>query len=235
MAARSVRSSGLEEGRTPGSASGLAIFDLDRTLYQGTSLVPFGRELVRRRFISKRMLARHLWDARTFTKKGEQHGTVSTLCEELLAVAEGREAAPLAEIATEVGTEIGEHLHPTARWLVDQHLDRGDFVVIVSASIHELVEGVARAIGVHRGVGTKAEVVDGILTGRLVGPVCHGAGKLVRLRAEVGAVDLSSASAYADSESDLPLLAAVGTPVAVNPDKSLVAMADGEGWPSVSF
>ena len=59
----------------------------------------------------------------------------------------------------------------------------------------------------------------------------HGPGKLERLRAELGEVDLGRAFAYADSGSDLPLLRACGGPVAVNPDRRLREVAASAGWP----
>jgi phosphoserine phosphatase len=43
-------------------------------------------------------------------------------------------------------------------------------------------------------------------------------------------VDLSRSYAYADSISDLPMLEAVGNPVAVNPDRRLAAAAKERGW-----
>jgi phosphoserine phosphatase len=43
-------------------------------------------------------------------------------------------------------------------------------------------------------------------------------------------VDLSRSYAYADSISDLPMLEAVGNPVAVNPDKRLLAAAQDREW-----
>src|SRR5215204_3623287 len=42
--------------------------------------------------------------------------------------------------------------------------------------------------------------------------------------------DLSESVAYADSTSDLPMLEAVGFPVAVNPETRLAALARKRGW-----
>ena len=116
-----------------------------------------------------------------------------------------------------------------------RHLDSGDFCIVLSASPHELVESVAVALGAHRAVGTRIDIVDGVLTGRLDGPFCYGAGKLEALEREVGRIDLHTATAYADSGSDLPLLERCGTAVAVNPDKELRRWASHAGWPIVQF
>ena len=96
------------------------------------------------------------------------------------------------------------------------------------------MDAVARALRLHRGIGTRCGV-DGRLTGRLDGPFCHSDGKLARLRDEVGMVDLSRAQAYSDAATDLPLLSACGFPVAVNPDRKLRAAAKAAGWPVLQF
>ena len=48
-------------------------------------------------------------------------------------------------------------------------------------------------------------------------------------------LDLSQCYAYSDSASDLPMLRAVGHPVAVNPDGKLERHARANGWPIVIF
>ena len=103
--------------------------------------------------------------------------------------------------------------------------------MVVSASPQELVDVAVRALGAHRGVGTRLEIVDGRFTGRLEGAFCHGRGKLARLWSDLGTADLGDASAYSDSASDLPLLSAAGRPVAVNPDRRLRRAAQVAGWP----
>jgi phosphoserine phosphatase len=102
---------------------------------------------------------------------------------------------------------------------------------VLSASPQELVEAVTSELGALRAVGTRIEVVDGVLTGRLDGPFCYGVGKLEALEREVGRVDLSCAAAYADSGSDIPLLDRCRTAVAINPDRELRRWARREGWP----
>jgi phosphoserine phosphatase len=65
-------------------------------------------------------------------------------------------------------------------------------------------------------------------------PDCTG-GKLEALDREVGRLDLTMATGYADSGSDLPLLEQCGTAVAVNPDAELRRWARSKGWPVVRF
>jgi phosphoserine phosphatase len=88
------------------------------------------------------------------------------------------------------------------------------------------------------GIGT-AYAVDpaGLLTGELDGPFMYGEGKVEAMRryAADHEIDLAESWAYSDSASDLPMLRAVGKPVAVNPDEELAAVAKHEGWRVMRF
>jgi phosphoserine phosphatase len=81
-------------------------------------------------------------------------------------------------------------------------------------------------------MGTVAEHVDGVYTGRLVGDMLHGPAKAeaVRALAEREGLDLTRCSAYSDSYNDLPMLSLVGDPCAINPDSKLRAHARAHGW-----
>ena len=78
---------------------------------------------------------------------------------------------------------------------------------------------------------------DGHYTGRLAGPFTYREGKAeaLRLLAEREGIDLAASYAYSDSESDLPMLRAVGHPVAVNPDAELERVARAEEWETLRF
>jgi phosphoserine phosphatase len=93
------------------------------------------------------------------------------------------------------------------------------------------------ALGMTGGIGTCSEIVDGIYTGRLVGPFCYGPGKVEAIAdvARWEGFDLAQCYAYSDSVSDLPMMHAVGHPVAVNPDAKLERVARRNGWPVVVF
>ncbi|MFP5375308.1 MAG: HAD family hydrolase [Acidimicrobiia bacterium] len=209
----------------------LAIFDLDRTLVPGSSLLALGRALADRHLIDRALVARHALRAAVFARRGLPDGRIEGVRRCVLAAAADRDRDQVASVAREVGGDIAAGAYPAARWLLERHRAAGDRCVVLSASPQELVESVGAALGAHEAIGTRAEVVHGRFTGRLDGPFCHGPGKLERLRHELGPVDLGAAVAYADSGSDLPLLTACGHPVAVNPDRRLRAAAAAGRWP----
>ena len=100
-----------------------------------------------------------------------------------------------------------------------------------------MAELLAHVLGFDGGIGSRSEVVDGVYTGRAGGPFTYREGKAEAIRelAEREGIDLAQSYAYSDSESDLPMLRAVGHPVAVNPDRALEKIARAEGWRVMRF
>ncbi|MDA8219030.1 MAG: HAD-IB family hydrolase [Dehalococcoidales bacterium] len=117
-----------------------------------------------------------------------------------------------------------------------RHQEKGDLVVLVSATLQGLLEVLAQELGADHVIGSRLELHDGHYTGRMAPPLCFGAHKALRVRellASTEPVDLSASSAYADSGHDAALLELVGSPIAVNPDPALLTMAQRRGWPVI--
>ena len=117
--------------------------------------------------------------------------------------------------------------------LFDQHHAAGRRVVIVSSAPFEVVGPLGEFLGADEVIATRAEIDDdGLYTGELavlrVRPVQGRADP--RDRASAKGIDLSASYAYSDSVTDLPMLEAVGHPVAVNPDRDLAREAKERGW-----
>ena len=115
-----------------------------------------------------------------------------------------------------------------------QHKHDGDHVVLVSGMFGNLAAAFAKHVGADAALGSQLVFRDGICTGVLNGNTCIGPRKLTHIReyliAHKLSPDLSDHYAYADSLSDLPLLSAVGTPVATYPDSALQAIAQERSW-----
>jgi len=130
------------------------------------------------------------------------------------------------------------HVSEDARRRIEYHRARGHRPVLLSAATQYVV----RPLAEHLDLGddflcTHLETQDGVLTGRLIEPACYGVGKLhwARQFAADKGIDLAASYFYTDSHSDLPVLLAVGHPVAVNPDARLRRHAQREGWPILDF
>lgn len=209
----------------------LAVFDLDRTLLPGASIVALVRELAALGLIGRRRLLQTGVEQTLFKHRGSTDAQIERVRTTALSLIAGMERAPLQEVVRVVGVRLSAQVRPAARWLLDRHLSAGDFCILLSASPHELVEDIGRRLGVHRSIGTRAAVAGDRFTGGIDGPFCYGPGKLEALRSSLGDVELGDAAAYADSASDLPILQACGHPVAVNPDRALRRFAEAAGWP----
>jgi HAD superfamily hydrolase (TIGR01490 family) len=150
-----------------------------------------------------------------------------------LSFIEGHTVLELEQLGEEIFDEaMASRIWPGTRALAQLHLDQGQRVWLVTAAPVEIAGIIARRLGLTGALGTVAEHVDGVYTGRLVGTMLHGPAKAdaVAALAEQEGLDLARCSAYSDSANDLPMLSMVGHACAINPDARLRAHARREGW-----
>lgn len=223
----------------PSSATGAAaFFDLDNTLIQGASLFHLARGLAAHRFLRGRDVAKFGWDQFTFRIRGERAGQLETTRNRALSFIAGHTASELVQICHDIFDDYMESkIWPGTRALAQAHLGRGEPVWLLTAAPTELAQIVADRLGFSGALGTVAERVNGVYSGRLCGQVLHGPvkGAAMRALADREGYRLSSCHAYSDSANDLPMLTAVGYPHAVNPDHRLKQHAAREGWPVVEY
>ena len=129
---------------------------------------------------------------------------------------------------------LNQHWRADTRALLEMHLQAGEPVILVSSGPQPLVQRTALELGTEHAVGTYLESKNGRYTGRSLSPVCIGEYKAVLaqeyLRAKEINIDLDQSCAYADSISDLGLLAMVGHPTAIYPEEPLREIAEERGW-----
>jgi HAD superfamily hydrolase (TIGR01490 family) len=216
-----------------------AFFDVDKTLLPGSSLYLFARGLYRRGFYDLRDILGFAFGQLTFRLTGaEGRRGMEAAREQALAFIEGRRQSDLAQLGHDIVVEvIGPRIYPGMRRVIEAHHAGGDRTYLVTAAPRELAEGIAAYLGMDGALGTEAELVDGVYTGRLLGPVLHGPAKLDAVLELAGSegFDPRECSAYSDSVNDRPLLEGVGHPVAVNPDGMLRELAAERGWPVQDF
>jgi len=216
---------------------GAAFFDLDRTLIAGASTFAFGIAAFRHGLIPTRELLADARQAVVFRMTGGSDDQSDMVRDRILAAVAGRHQADTLSLNDDVLPQLLTSVRPETRQAVDNHREAGRDTWIVSASPVEIVRPLAEALGMTGAVATESEVVDGVYTGRLAKAFVYGDGKVERIRdlAEERGYDLRLSYAYSDSSSDLPMLRAVGHPVAVNPDRDLLRTARREHWPVVRF
>jgi HAD superfamily hydrolase (TIGR01490 family) len=127
---------------------------------------------------------------------------------------------------------IEREITDAARRAVKEHQQRGDLCAIVTAATRYVAEPVAAAFGIEHIVCSEIEQQEGVFTGRFIPPLAYKEGKVQRMAVftREHQIDLAQSSFYSDSITDLPLLEAVGTPVAVNPDSRLLREARKRNW-----
>jgi len=220
--------------RVPPDPHAAAFFDVDNTVMQGASIFHLARGLYARDFFTARDIGRFAWAQAKFRVVGrEDLGTVHEARETALAFVEGHTIAEMTAIGEEVFDEVmAAKVWPGTRALAQMHLDAGQRVWLVTATPVEVATVIARRLGLTGALGTVAETVDGVYTGRLVGEILHGEAKAeaVHALADREGLDLSACAAYSDSANDIPMLSLVGQPCAINPDGKLRAHAREQGW-----
>jgi HAD superfamily hydrolase (TIGR01490 family) len=209
-----------------------AFFDLDRTLIRGSAVFPLAVAAFRAGHVPPGDLLRDAANAVGFVLHGASDERSAALRERVLRAVAGQRVDDVVALGDRFLHKLVDAVLPESRQLLDEHGTRGHDRVIVSASPVEIVSALADRLGLEAAVGTRSQIDRGRYTGRLEGAFCYGEGKVAevrRLAAERG-YDLARSTAYSDSVSDLPFLEAVGTAVAVNPDRALRSVAQDRGW-----
>jgi len=119
--------------------------------------------------------------------------------------------------------------------LVRQHRDRGDQLVIVTATNEFVTRPIADIFGVTELIAVElARGADGWFTGEIAGVPSLRAGKVERVQQWLSARGLDwdavESTFYSDSTNDLPLLERVDHPVATNAEPALRTIALQRGW-----
>ncbi|MEH6592301.1 MAG: HAD-IB family hydrolase [Halioglobus sp.] len=213
----------------------VAMFDLDRTLIAVYSAIPLLREQLKAKHVSAVGAAQQVLMALGHSRDVYDF-------EEVLEAAVGM----LTDVDEHEFTRLGDRLfhkhlqkklYAEAQELVDTHRQLGHHLVIVSSATRYQIGPVAEALGIEDILCTELEVSEGKLTGVIKGQACWAEGKLHAGEAwcKKHKIKLDNAWFYTDALEDLPLLDAVGHPVAVNPSKDLELHAQSQDWPICKF
>ncbi len=215
-----------------------AFFDLDKTVIAKASIAAFGRPFYRGGLINRRLIARAIVSQIIYLHLGASEQKLARVRESMLALTKGWDREQIREIVREALEETVEPIiYAEALDLIEAHRAAGYKVYLVSASPEEIVEPLAEHLGVDGCIATRAVVDD---EGRYAGEMefyAYGPFKAEAMRtlAEAEGLDLAESSAYSDSYTDLPMLEAVGHPVAVNPDRVLAKVAREREWEVMQF
>jgi HAD superfamily hydrolase (TIGR01490 family) len=212
----------------------LALFDLDNTLLNGDSDFEWAQFL-----IEQGVLDRELFEAKNLAFY-EQYKAGTLDIYEFLDF----QLKPLSRHARKVlngwrddfmQRKVRGMMTVPAQELVARHRAAEDVCIIITATNSFVTSPIAREFGVEHLIATEPEEKDGEFTGGVSGVPCFREGKITRLESWLagrgwGWDSFSDSFFYSDSLNDLPLLAKVNNPIAVDPDAILRKHAEQHGW-----
>ncbi len=221
----------------PQQGRAAAFFDLDKTIIARSSAFAFSRPFYSGGLITRRAVLRSAYAHFLFLVGAADHDQMERMRRYLSDLCTGWDVQQVKDIVAETLERlITPAVYAEATALIAEHRLAGRDVVVVSASGSEVVEPIAAMLGADHALATRMVVADGRYTGE-VETYMYAEEKAngVRELAEREGYDLSASFAYSDSATDVPMLASVGHPVAVNPDRALRKEALTRGWPVVDF
>lgn len=207
-----------------------AFFDMDKTVLRVDTAMSWTRFLYARGELSRTMVAKALYWSSLYKLALLDMEDVFT---KLVADLRGdRESEMLAKCEIWYRAHVEPEIAPAARVAIEAHRRAGHTLVLATGSTNYAAGPVARGVGIDHVLSSVLEVAGGTFTGRS-SALCFGRHKvaLAEQWAERHGIDLAASHFYSDSYNDLPMLARVGTAVAVNPDARLRRHARRVGWP----
>lgn len=214
-----------------------AFFDLDKTIIATSSSSAFGRSFLDEGLLTRADALRAAYAQFLFQVGGADERQTSRLRDALSELIEGWDVATVRRIVAET---LHEHIDPVvyaeALELIRRHQDNGRDVIIVSASVVDVVQPIADLLGADGIIASELDTADGRYTGSVTRYV-FGQAKadaIAELADERG-YDLRHSYAYSDSITDAPMLSVVGHGFAVNPDRVMRRAAIENGWGMLRF
>lgn len=214
----------------------LAIFDLDNTLIAGDSDYLWGKFLIQKGAVDAEFFESEnerfyaMYKAGTLDIMEYQHFSLKPLTH--------YDMATLIGWHDEFMKQLIEPIYlPKAQALVDEHREKGDELLIITATNSFVTRPIGQMYGITNLIGTDPQVIDNRFTGEVDGVPSFQGGKVTRLKMWLAErqMSLEDSYFYSDSHNDQPLLELVDYPVVVDPDETLLKVAQRKNWPAISL
>jgi HAD superfamily hydrolase (TIGR01490 family) len=207
---------------------GCVFVDVDGTLIAASSERRFFAHLVSSRLVGPRQIGAWLgYMARDFPNTRRNKAYLAGLTRADIAVAAER------FVACSLESKLRAPLLHRIEW----HKRNGETIVLLTGTLDEIARPLARRVGADTVVATICACTDDVYQASvpLVHPFAAAKLRLAADFARTAGVELADCAAYGDSKFDIPLLQAVGRPVAVEPDATLARTAQRAGWEIIAF
>lgn len=214
----------------------LALFDLDNTLLSGDSDYEWGQFLIGKNLVDAK--AYELANDRFYEDYKQGTLDIYEFCAFTFKFLSTQSMSTLKALHLEFMQEkITPLMGDAAKSLVKKHQKRGDTLVVITATNSFITRPIADAFGIPHLIATEAKIVNGKYTTEVEGIPSFQEGKVSRLGEWLKTNDenMDNSVFYSDSHNDLPLLKLATTPVAVDPDEQLSAIAKQRGWQIITL
>ena len=216
----------------------LALFDLDNTLLEGDSDHAWGEFLIARGLVDENIhRARNDQFYKDYLDENlDIYAYVASTLEPVLKYKKAQRDALREDF---IKHSINSMILTKAKNLVAKHRSQGDLCIMITATNKFITQPIADAFNIKNIIATEVEIVEGYLTGRILGTPCYRNGKLIKLKqwlaSQPNNLSIKNSIFYSDSINDLFLLEAVNEPVAVDPDRKLLQISQERNWQIISL
>ncbi len=214
----------------------LAIFDLDNTILNGDSDYSMINYLVDTNILDKKAKLKNDLFNKDYQERKLDYAQYTNF---VLQAYVGKKIDEINEIIFPFVEKIIEPMiNIFALKLIHNHYERGDEILLASATNELIVRPIAKRLEIKNVIATKAEFKNDKCTGKFIPPSALGAGKLKLVETWMKNNqynDFSGVTFYSDSINDLPLMETVEFPKAVNPDTKLELVSKDRGWEVINL
>jgi HAD superfamily hydrolase (TIGR01490 family) len=213
------------------SKPALVIFDLDNTILNGDSDYAMINYLVHTQALDERAGKQNQIFIEDYQRGELDFDAYTTFA---LSAYVGMTHSEINEYMLPFVAKVIEPMINTlALKIIHDHGDRGDTILLASATNELIVQPIAKRLDIQNVIGTQVKFINDKCTGEYIPPSAFGEGKLKLVQQWMqrnNFDDFSGVTFYSDSINDLPLLEAVDFPKAVNPDAMLDKISLERGW-----
>jgi HAD superfamily hydrolase (TIGR01490 family) len=213
------------------SKPALVIFDLDNTILNGDSDYAMINYLVHTQALDERAGKQNQIFIEDYQRGELDFDAYTTFA---LSAYVGMTRSEINEYMLPFVAKVIEPMINTlALKIIHDHGDRGDTILLASATNELIVQPIAKRLDIQNVIGTQVKFINDKCTGEYIPPLALGEGKLKLVQQWMqrnNFDDFSGVTFYSDSINDLPLLEAVDFPKAVNPDAMLEKISLERGW-----
>ena len=223
----------IKGGQKRTHARPIAVFDIDGTIFRSSLAIELVERLIQKKVFPK--TARRAYEKeyeRWRDREGDYETYINKIVETLWGHLKGIPYKTVFRIADKLISEKHRRVYRYTRGLVKTLKKKGYFLLAVSHSPRLVVEGFTKTMGFDKAYGSLAETdAWGRFTGNPIDfhLIADKAGILKRVVVTAG-LSLKGSVGVGDTESDIPFLSLVETPICFNPNMRLYRHALRRGW-----